>query len=348
MTFQAHSCLLLALYGNYYKSSGDIQRRLLPSYMKSTVSLPHFRCCNEADSVHSGPFVRISYKEVSVSHPDALQAVLGAPLRKGDLYLPFAVPNIDYNNLMSERDYKKHTGMKVNVSAGFSLSNIIKSEPYIDKALELFEERIAHQNGPVALNLWMSFLTWDILGESIFSKRFGFLKEGRDIGGSIANTYFLALYVMLAGHLQWFHALLLGIPILRWLDFQPSMHTFDTCMAAVEARKSNPEVRNDMMEHWLDSWRKHPERMREREVLCAALTSMGAGGDTISAALQAFVYLLIKNPKHMGTLQKEIDDAHACGELSRFPTRAETLKLPFLQACVSFSYGSWEEAVLYN
>ena len=237
---------------------------------------------------------------------------------------------------MSERDYKKHSSMKANVSAGYSLSNVIKSEPYIDKAIELFEERLSQQNGPVLLNLWISFLTWDILGEAIFSRRFGFLEEGRDIGGSVANTYLLALYVTLAFSLPWLHALLLGNPILRWLDFQPSMHTFDTCMAAVKARKNNPEARDDMMEHWLSAWRKYPDRMQEKEVLSAALSSMGAGGDTISSALQAFVYLLLKNPTHLWTLRREIDDAHARGELSKIPTRAEAQKLPFLQACVSF------------
>lgn len=89
------------------------------------------------------------------------------------------------------------------------------------------------------------------------------------------------------------------------------------------------------MEHWLDMWQKHPDRMDEKEIFCAAISNIAAGSDTINATIQAFFYHLLKNPRHLARLRQEIDAAHARGELSHYVTYAEAQTLPFLQACVS-------------
>ena len=282
----------------------------------------------------------MGYNEVSINHPDALQLVLGAPLRKGDMYKVFSIPNSNYVNLMSEVDYKRCVSMRANVASGYSMSNILRNETVIDDLITHMEERldqIAEAGKPVELKLWLSFLTWDILGEVTFSKRFGFLEQGRDIRNTVANTFALALYLTCVAYAQWIHTLFLGNPILRWLDFQPSQHTSDTCSESVEARKRDPHARMDMIEHWMNTRRKYPERMSEKDIFCAAIGNVSAGGDTVSATLQTFWYCLLKNPIHLARLQREIDAAHQRGQLSSVVTWEEARNLPFLQACVSRS-----------
>ena len=44
-------------------------------------------------------------------------------------------------------------------------------------------------------------------------------------------------------YIQWLHAIRLGNPILRWLDFQPNEHSVNTFMKNIAARKENPEAR---------------------------------------------------------------------------------------------------------
>ena len=293
-------------------------------------------------SLHSlhqkhGPLVRISYNEVSVSHPDALR-LLSAPLRKGDFYAPMAVPNSNYNNLMSERDPKKYAAMRSNVASAFTLSNIIRNEADMDKTINLLKMRLqdlCSGTEPVELRDWLYFLTHDLLGEIIFSRRFGFLDQGRDVGGAIKNIFYLSIYVTFAVYMQWLHAILLGNPILRWLDFQPNEHIYNTAVKSMAVRKAHSEPRNDMMQSWLDQRQKHPEKFGERELDSNVIGTLGAGGGTVGSTLEAFFYFLLKeDPSHLQRLQKELDTAQTSDVVSF----AEAQKLPYLQAVVPISY----------
>jgi cytochrome P450 len=89
-----------------------------------------------------------------------------------------------------------------------------------------------------------------------------------------------------------------------------------------------------MMQKWLDTRAKYPDRMEEIEIFSTAVGTLGAGGDTVSATIQALFYFLIRHPPYMIRLQDELDAAEARGELSHIVQYAEAQKLPFLQACV--------------
>ena len=283
-----------------------------------------------------GPLVRISYNEVSVNHPEALSKVLAASLVKPAAYDLFAIPNLNYQNLMSQQSIPQHTEMLRNVSAGYTMSNVIKSESAIDEAIALLERGLDVEiaaNRPVEFSQWLHFATWDIVGIATFSSPFGFLREARDVGGSIKNSFVLAIYLTLMMNLLWLHSLLLSNPVLRWLDIHPPILAFDVAKRAVAARKADTEPRRDMMQLWLERREKHPESMTERRVLCAALQNFGAGGDTAGSVLQAFFYLLLKEDrKFLERLRAEIDAASTRGELSEVVSYAEAQRLPYLQA----------------
>ena len=285
-----------------------------------------------------GPFVRISYNEVSVDHPDAIQELLAAPLRKTAFYSMFAIPNSKYRNLMSERDPKRVAAIRANVGAAYTMTNILRNESYIDRTVSLMEERVsqASRTGKAMdFGSWIHFLTWDIMGEVTFSRRFGFLDQARDVGNALSNTFYLALYVTSMGYMQWLHALLFGNPILRWLDIQPNEHAYNICVESIAARKKHKAAHVDMMEHWMHAHAKDPERMTETDLFAAVMGNLGGGGDTIGSVLQAFFYFMLKSdPRHMEILRREIDAASLTGELSPVVSYAEANKLPYLQACV--------------
>jgi cytochrome P450 len=176
-----------------------------------------------------------------------------------------------------------------------------------------------------------------VLGEVTFSRSFGFVEQASDIGGAIANTRFLGLYIAVIGHYYWLHDILLANPLINFFGLAPSNHIFDTALAAVDERKKNPDVRKDMMEQWLQTRRDHPDRMEEKELLAASVVNVGAGADTISTSLQSFFYHLLRNPEAMAKVRAEVDTADDKGELSDIPSHAETQQLQYLQACVSVS-----------
>lgn len=248
------------------------------------------------------------------------------------------MPDRHHCNQMSELDPKEHVRKQRNVASGYALSNIIKSEPYVDATIELLVQslnRLSQAGEKVDFDRWFNYCAFDIVGEVAFSRSFGFLKEARDVGGAIANSRKLILYISLICHAYWLHGLLWANPIMGWLNMQPTGHIVDTCLAAVDSRKKNDKVRRDMMEQWLEVRRTYPDRMEDEEILAAAVTTIGAGSDTITATMQALFYYLLRNPNHLLRLREDLDAADGRGELSRIASFAETQKLPFLQACVS-------------
>lgn len=239
---------------------------------------------------------------------------------------------------MSELNSHRHIEKYRNIAAGFALSNIIKFEPHVDQVLRRLEEHLdelGDSGDPVDFDQWFSFFAFDVLGEVTFSKSFGFVETGTDVRNAVANTKTLALYVAVMGHYVWFHNLTLGNPLLSRIGIQPSSHIFDTCLAAIDTRKNNPEVKDDMMQRWLDVRAKYPDRMAENELFAAAVGNIGAGADTVGATAQALIYYLLRHPMYLQRVRDEIDTAQERGELSPMVQYNEAQKLPFLQACVS-------------
>lgn len=276
--------------------------------------------------------------------PQPIHPTNPPPSLQGQWYRIFDLPDPQHVNQMSELDPKRHIAKNKNVMAGYSLSSLLRSESHIDSVLLLMSRRfdgLIAASKPMDPPVWFNFMAFDILGEMIFSKSFGFLRVGYDIGGAIANTSQLAIYISIMGHLQWLHRILLGNPLIGILGLQPNQHIFDTTMATIAERKANPEIRRDMVEQWTERYesvKEKPGVMEEKEILCAAIANVGAGADTVSATMQAVFHYLIRAPEWYGKVKGEIDAAFDRGELgtvTSVPAYADTQKLPILQACVS-------------
>lgn len=242
---------------------------------------------------------------------------------------------------MSECDARRHIEKNKNIMNGYSISSLLRSEQHIDKCIALMCERFeafADAGKKMAPNKWFVFMSFDVLGEMTFSRAFGFLEKGYDIGGAIKNTADLALYIALMGFLPWVHKILLGNPLIEMLGLQPNQHIFDTTVSSIEARAKNPEIRKDMVEQWSERYHNVKDKglMEEKEILCGALANIGAGADTVNGAMQAFFYYMIRNPEYMKKVRAEVDEAVAAGKLS-YPVAqyAEVQQLPLVQACVS-------------
>ncbi|KAL4784109.1 cytochrome P450 [Aspergillus varians] len=288
-----------------------------------------------------GPFVRIAHDEVSVCHPDAIRAVLLNPIPKAPWYKVLALPDRRFQTPMSETDPKRRVERAKNVASAYTLSNLIKSEVHIDATIGLMLDKFdqfSENREVVAFDYWFNFLAFDIVGEVVFSERFGFLESGKDLGGSISNSRSLNAYIAAAGYFQWLHNLTLGNPLLSKLDLMPNNHLFDTTTAALERRQANPHPRNDMIEHWKRTLEEHPERMTIIDLQATATGTVGAGADTISGALQSFVYHMLRKPQKLQKLRAEIAAERAEGRCNdAVVSFAHAQNLEYLQACIKES-----------
>ncbi|KAJ5523413.1 hypothetical protein N7513_012957 [Penicillium frequentans] len=334
-----------AFFRRYWAPIKDIPGPFLASFSNLWLVLQILKGHTEAETIElhkkHGHFVRIATNEVSVSHPDAIRQLLHAPIAKGPWYEIISFPDYLHVNQMSELDPQRHIQKQRNVASGYALSNIIQHEAHFDAVLQLLISRLddfCKSEQQVELDQWLIFLAYDSAGEVIFSKSFGFLEQGKDVGDAILNTRRLAPYVAIMGYYVWFHNLTLGNPLLSRLGIQPTSHIFDTCNAAIEARQKNPAKRIDMMQKWLDTRAQYPDRMEEIEIFTAAVSTLAAGGDTVGTTMQALFYYLIRNPQYLNRLRSELDAAQSRGELSPIVQYAETQQLPFLQACIKETY----------
>ncbi|KAJ8109646.1 hypothetical protein OPT61_g7309 [Boeremia exigua] len=281
-----------------------------------------------------GSFVRISHDEVSVCHPEAIRQILLNPLPKSEWYSIMSLPDTRYQTPMSATDPKEQVRRTKNLAAGFTLSHVIKSEVYIDGCIRLLKSRLrefAESKKAAHLDEWFNYMAFDVIGEVVFSQRFGFLEAGIDLGGSIANSRLLVPYVTMAGFFRTFHRLTVGNPLITDWNLMPTQHILDTTLRAIEARKKNPDVREDMLSLWLRQHEKYPEKLSEKELHGCVNMTVGAASDTVSASLQSFFYHLIRHPEHLATAKQEMVDANVIDDIVSY---ADASKLPFFQACL--------------
>lgn len=321
-------------------------RRSQPACLAETV---FSNGANKFGFNRTGHFVRVAPNEVSVSHPEAVRKILGAPLHKGSWYKVIAFPDGRFENPMSATDPKVKNELSKHLAPAYTLSNLLQNESNISQTIELllgWLDKFSASGTPIDLDKYFTFTTSDVVGEAVFSKPFGFLREGRDIDNTIANATPQAAYVSVAGYFRWFHVLFLSNPLITWLNITPWGHLIDTAMAAIKERQANPEGRVDAATHWFRMLEKQKQdsdgsgsgsgrgRMQLHEIHSAAFNAVAAGNETVAAALQAFVYFMIRHPDAWKRARAEIDAADTDDDGQRVVSYADAQRLPFLQACI--------------
>ncbi|KAJ4406658.1 hypothetical protein N0V85_004476 [Neurospora sp. IMI 360204] len=241
---------------------------------------------------------------------------------------------------MSTTDPKKKVERSRHFAAGYTMSNLLQTEDSIDSVIDQFLawlDRSAESKKAVHLDKYLTFTAFDIAGEVLFSKRFGFLKEGRDVGNAIGNSLMLNLYASTMGFFRWIHVILIGNPFMTSLNVLPFGHLFDTTVRALDDRLNNRDRnRFDVVDHWLKAMERNPGQVSLRDVYAAATGAVGAASDTISCALQSFVYFMNRHPNAWERARGEIGEAQRTQGLcrDRVVKFADAQKLPFLQACI--------------
>lgn len=242
---------------------------------------------------------------------------------------------------MSTTDPKRKIERSRNFTAGYAASNVLHSEPAIDSVISDFLGHLdsaSRSHSPMDLAQFFTFTAFDIIGEILFSSQFGFLASGKDLGNAVANSRALMGYVSVMGFFRWVHVALFGNPLMTWLKVLPYGHLFDTTVRALDRRLRDrrDDSRFDMLEHWVRTMEKHPDRLGLRDVYAMATGVVGAASDTVSCTMQSFVYYMLRTPGAWERARREIEEAHEshgiCGD--KIVAFADAQKLPYLQACL--------------
>ena len=91
-------------------------------------------------------------------------------------------------SLFATRDATYHKTLKRPVAQLFSMTNMKNYEVYTDECTKIFMDIMRElQEQPIDLSVWLQFYAFDVIASITFQRRFGFMKQRRDIDGMIGK-----------------------------------------------------------------------------------------------------------------------------------------------------------------
>lgn len=128
---------------------------------------------------------------------------------KGYWYSGTTIPDYSYIAPMSICDPKAKIALSKALSPGYSQSmqftllydnyvladrgedNVLQYEPSITRTIDGsldWVEKYSQSKAPLSLDEFFAYTTFNVIGEVVFAKPFGFLEKGTDIGNSVAQS----------------------------------------------------------------------------------------------------------------------------------------------------------------
>ncbi|TEA21561.1 Cytochrome P450 monooxygenase azaI [Colletotrichum sidae] len=214
-----------------------------PWYTRFTtlVSTYHVITAHHPDWVHDlhakyGPAVRISPREVDVSHPPTCQQIHS--VKGGFLKSPFySLLITDSSSVFNEIRPEVHRKYKRLLSNPMSETGLKSFLPRIDGKVRLAIEQIRGEDqtrGAADIAKWFMFLSFDVIGDLTFGEGFGQLESGvknRSVNDFVSLGFVGGLRSMFPT-IAWF-SLYLPIPVFRDAT-KIQYRTFDYAQGALD------------------------------------------------------------------------------------------------------------------
>ncbi|KAI0149828.1 cytochrome P450 [Hypoxylon sp. NC0597] len=295
------------------------------------------------------PLVRYGPNAVSVGSAAAVETIYrmrGDPLRKSDFYsvIPPMRKGTILPTIFATQDESLHRMLKRPIAGVYSMSNLVSFEPLVDRTIEVFcqelDRRFVLPGKACDLGAWLQYFAFDVVGEITFSKRLGFLEEGRDVEGIMASIWHWFEYVAIVGQMPWLDSLWVKntfVSRLRPAKWSPMVQFANKreeerrAMSASEKEHSQANDR-DFLSRFLAALDKDPS-IPPWALRAWTSSNIIAGSDTTAIFLRTMFHELLTHPASLAKLRAELDEAAAQGKLSKIATWKESIALPYLSAC---------------
>ncbi|UPX12095.1 uncharacterized protein EKO05_0002667 [Ascochyta rabiei] len=292
-----------------------------------------------------GDVVRLGPNTVSVTDASLLKTIYSTrgTFLKSDYYsVNDALQNGHLiQNLFSTRSNEFHAKGIKPVQKLYSLQSALQLEPLMDEDLRVFgaelERRFMtgdHRGRTCDIADWISYFAWDFLGDMTWSKRMGFMEQGKDVGGMLQTAENVMRYFSVIGQIPALDKLLGKNPQLT------KLYKFDDFAVAagfaverfMERMQNLSEFKDkkDFVNGFLAAKKEHPDLVTDNEVIGYMILNILGGADTLAICTKATFYHLLKSPTAKAKLAHELRSAHLPS-----PAPYEALsKLPYLDACI--------------
>ncbi|KAK2592582.1 hypothetical protein QQS21_009727 [Conoideocrella luteorostrata] len=297
---------------------------------------------------HYGDVVRMGPNMVSIGDPSAVPQLY--PMRRGFPKSDFYIPLRPYSRqggalpaIFTSLDEEMHSRLKKPVAQIFSLSNVITFENLVDDVLKIvakqFDERFSRNDEIFDLSEWLQFFAFDVMGTLTFSKRYGFLEQGEDVGSKLNAVWLFMKQAAPMMQVPWLDKFLYKNRFIDSLRHTPGNSLLKFVGDTIKERQSLfnagkasaiRNTRKDFLDRYIEIERSN-EQIPAWAVTSWTFSNVIAGSDSVGTVMQTVMYNLLRSSHSHRKLVSELQNA----KVSRpYPKWAEISNLPYLDACV--------------
>ncbi|PCH43669.1 cytochrome P450 [Wolfiporia cocos MD-104 SS10] len=241
--------------------------------------------------------------------------------------------------LIGARDRHQHTESRQVWNRAFTSASVKRYEPIvIRRAAQLVEELkkrcIASAKGKqeahVDMSRWMSYFSFDFMGDFVFGGAFELMRDGDEHG--LIHTLESGLFLpSLTQHIPWCLDLFIYMPFLG----RQMKSLGGLAYRQVQKRLKGGSVNDDLFYHLNDEAHVNSSGPPPLPVLITnSVTAVIAGSDTTASTLSNIVYLLSRYPSCLSRLRAEVDTAFPPGKAE--PTESVKLaQMEYLNAVIN-------------
>lgn len=179
-----------------------------------------------------------------------------------------------------------------------------------------------------------------ILTKTQFSKRFGFLDKGEDVGGIAAALAERLDYVSHVGIYPFMHPILWKLIMVLTFITNKVDATYVFAQQQIddhqrrELEEGKLSASPDMLDRFVKAHKADPVQFTKNDLLMGSYISIVAGADTTWISLGSVLHYLHKYPSTLQKLRAEIGDMAEKGEISDPVTFEESKTMPYLNAVI--------------
>ncbi|KAL5333961.1 cytochrome P450 [Aspergillus crustosus] len=244
--------------------------------------------------------------------------------------------------VFSSRDETIHKKLKTPIAPLYSMSKVLPLEPFIDKTLEVMsaqlERRFADTREVFDLANWLQFFAFDVMGTLTFSKRYGFLEKGEDVGGMLRTIWGFLAGSSAFTQIPWFDNLWNKNSFLARFRKASGPGILGIVGKYVaerqEARKAGkvPDA-GDMLTSFMEI--QSSGQLPPWNVTAWTFSNILAGSDSTAVVMRTIFYNLLTNPSTITKLRLELQTANSSTPFATpYPSWKDICDLPYLDACV--------------
>lgn len=349
--------LIAPLFSPLRKVPGPFYARFSNLFYLNRVRHGSFQHENLALHRKFGPLVRLGPKLVSVDDPGAIKTIygIGSKFPKSDWYYTWRVPGPNNFTLFADQNMARHADTRKRFQNLYSMTSLVSYETFVDECADIFARRlqeIADAGEGVNMGHWFQCYAFDVIACITYGNRFGFLDDGHDIRGMMADLHAMLRYSTLVGIYAKLHDWIFNpaarmqlfgargrVTLMEFVRKQLAIKREERVVRDAEGKVEDQaeSAPRHFLDRMLDQNQENPEKMTMYHVFLVGQANINAGSDTTATSLSGMLYHLLRHPQVLGKLEQEVREFSSRGQLSDQPTFKETQEMPYFNTVIKES-----------